>query len=177
MSRIETVASNDARINRINRNIVLIGMPGCGKTSIGIALAKMTEREFADTDEWIIKTAGKSIAAIFAEDGEDVFRMMEQDALQIFCRRRGLVIATGGGVVKRSENLCIIRQNGIIIFLDRDIDLLATSGRPLSEQEGVHALASARLPLYREWSEYTVPVRGVRETAADICGLLFGGLL
>jgi len=162
---IEVVTS---KIARLTRNIVLIGMPGCGKSSIGAALAKRMNREFADTDEWIIKTAGKPIPAIFALDAEDVFRKLESDALKVLCKRSGLVIATGGGIVKRQENRNILRQNGIVIFLDRDINELSKSGRPLSERDGVLALAEARLPLYSQWSDRIIPVCGVEQTATDI---------
>ena len=170
--QIETIVS---KIARLTRNIVLIGMPGCGKTSIGAALAEKMGREFADTDEWVVQTAGKSIPAIFSEDGEDVFRRLENEALQTLCKRSGLVVATGGGIVKRPENRRVIRQNGVIVFLDRDAAQLPTSGRPLSEREGVEALAAARLPLYTQWSEYRIPVRGIEKTAADICAQLSGG--
>jgi len=164
--KIESVIS---KIITMTRNIVLIGMPGCGKTSIGKALAKMTGRKFADTDEMVIASSGKSVPAIFAEDGEEAFRRLENDALRAVCKESGLIIATGGGIVKNPENRRIIRQNGIIVFLDRDIAELPVSGRPLSEQEGLNALAAARLPLYNQWSECIVPVRGVEQTAADIC--------
>jgi len=155
------------------RNIILIGMPGCGKTSIGAALAKMMKWEFADTDELIIQTAGKSIPDIFAEDGEEVFRKLETEALLTLCNRgkdnKSLVIATGGGIVTKPENKEIIKQNGIVIFLDRDLSQLPIAGRPLSQKEGVNVLAAARLPLYSQWSDYTFTVCGVEETAAIIC--------
>jgi len=151
-----------------SKNIILIGMPGCGKTSIGKALAKKMNREFADSDELIIQTAGKSIPAIFAEDGEEVFRKLETEALQTLCNRTGLVIATGGGIVTKPENQNIIKQNGIVIFLDRDLMQLPVSGRPLSQKEGINALAAIRLPLYSQWGDFTVTVCGAEETAAFI---------
>ena len=162
---IETVTS---KIARMTRNIILIGMPGCGKSSVGAALAEKTGREFADTDDWVVKAAGKSIPDIFAADGEEAFRKLESDVLKTLCKRGGLVIATGGGIVKRRENRNALKQNGTVIFLDRDIAELPASGRPLSEKEGAAALAAARLPLYAQWSDHTVPVRGVEQTAADI---------
>jgi len=168
--KIEEIVS---KINKMTRNTVLIGMPGSGKTSIGKALAKMTGRKFADTDERVVEAAGKSIPDIFAEDGESVFRGLETDALRVLCKESGLIIATGGGIVKRNENRRIIRQNGIIVFLDRDIDELPVTGRPLSEKEGLGALAAVRMPLYTLWSECKIPVRGVEQTAADIYQKLF----
>jgi len=160
--KIEEIA---IKIASKTRNIILIGMPGCGKTSIGKELAKISGRAFADTDEKIIKDSGKSIPEIFSLDGEDEFRALESGALRSLCKESGLVIATGGGIVKRSENLRIMRQNGIIVFLDRDIGRLEITGRPLSEKEGLNKLAEERLPLYSRWNDYAVKVSGVNETA------------
>ena len=168
--KIEEIVS---KITKTTQNIVLIGMPGCGKSSIGKELAKMTGRKFADTDELIVEEAGKPIPAIFAEDGEEKFRGLETSALKALCKNTGLIIATGGGIVKRSENLRIIRQNGIIVYLDRDIAELPVAGRPLSEKEGLNALAAARLPLYAQWSDYKVPVHGAEQTANTIHHLMY----
>ncbi|MCL2070207.1 MAG: hypothetical protein FWH19_04395 [Treponema sp.] len=162
---IETIGE---KIRRLSRNIVLIGMPGCGKTGTGRALAKKMGRTFADTDEWVAKAAAKPVPAIITEDGEERFRELETEALLTLCKESGLVIATGGGVVTRPGNWRIIRQNGIMIFLERDLSQLSVSGRPLSERDGIAALAEERLPLYRQWSDYTVAVRGIEQTASDI---------
>jgi shikimate dehydrogenase len=162
-----------AKISCLCQNIVLIGMPGCGKTEIGTALAKRTGREFADTDEFIAEAAGKPVPRIITADGEECFRALESQALQTLCKKSGLIIATGGGVVTRPENLRVIRQNGIVIFLDRDISDLPVAGRPLSQRDGVESLAAVRLPLYRQWCDYVVKVHGVGETVAEIqkiCG-------
>ena len=164
----ETIETITEKIARLTMNIVLIGMPGCGKTSIGRALANRMGRGFADTDVWITETSGKTIPAIIAEDGENRFRGLETDALKALCKQSGLVIATGGGVVTQSRNRRIIKQNSIVIFLDRDISSLPVSGRPISERDGIAAIAAERLPLYRQWSEYTVAVRGIDQTASDI---------
>jgi shikimate dehydrogenase len=171
----ETIETITSKIARKTQNIILIGMPGCGKSSIGAALAKTMSREFADTDEWVVESTGIDIPAIFAQAGEDEFRRLETDALHELCKRSGMVVATGGGIVKRPENRNIIRQNGIVIFLNRDIAQLPLSGRPLSESEGIYALAAARLTLYHQWSDYTVLVRGIEETAAEILDLTFRG--
>lgn len=166
-----------AKIGRMTKNVVLIGMPGCGKSSIGAALAKKMGREFADTDDWVAKAADKPIPQIFTDDGEEVFRSMESEALRTICKRSGLVVATGGGIVKRQKNRNIARQNGIVVFLDRNIDELQISGRPLSEKEGIDALAEARLPLYSKWCDYSVRVSGVEQTAAGIYELFQGGAI
>jgi len=163
--KIESIKN---KIAESTRNIVLIGMPGCGKSSIGTQLATKMNREFADTDDWIIKHAKKSIPAIFAEDGEETFRKLENEALETFCKKSGLIIATGGGIVKRKENRNIIRQNSVVIFIDRDISKLPVSGRPLSEKEGIKALAEARLPVYNQWSDFIVESINVEQTAEDI---------
>ena len=167
IERIESI------ITRQSLNIVLIGMPGCGKTSVGLALAKKMKREFIDTDKLITKAAKKPIPAIFADNsggttGEEKFRELETSILQTACRQSGKVIATGGGVVTREENRHIIRQNGIVVYRERDISLLPVKGRPVSQREGIEALAAARLPLYRSWSDYTAQGNEIDQTAADI---------
>ena len=165
-----------SKITQKTQNIILIGMPGCGKTSVGLALAEKTGREFADTDELIVNTCGKSIPAVFAEDGEEAFRRMESEALKTLCKRSGLIIATGGGIVTRPENKKIIRQNGTIFYLDRDISELPVSGRPVSERDGVHALAAARFPLYEQWSDFKINIRGVEQASEEICRKFFGSV-
>jgi shikimate dehydrogenase len=170
----DTVIADDeierivSKITRQSLNIVLIGMPGCGKTSVGIAMAKKMRREFIDTDELITQAAGKPIPEIFAEDGEDKFRTLETSVLQTVCKQSGKVIATGGGVVTRGENRHIICQNGIVVFRERDISLLPVNGRPVSQRDGIETLAAARLPFYRAWSEYTAQGENIEQTAADI---------
>jgi shikimate dehydrogenase len=164
----EEIERISAKIAGLSLNIVLIGMPGCGKTSIGKIKEKKLGRDFVDTDELIAKNAGKSIQSIFAEDGEDAFRALERNALQSACKESGLVIATGGGIVTRPENRRIISQNSIVIFLDREISQLPTAGRPLSQRDGIEALAAARLPLYQQWSDHIVKVNGIEETAEAI---------
>ena len=156
------------KIKLLTSNIVLIGMPGCGKTSIGKVLAEIMERKFADTDTLIEEKAGKAVTSILTEDGENVLRILETEALQKLCKENGLVIATGGGAVTQPRNKRIIMQNGIVVYLDRDIDQLDLSNRPLSQKNSIAALAAERLPIYSQWSEHTVQVRGVNETAADI---------
>ncbi|MCL2003998.1 MAG: shikimate kinase [Oscillospiraceae bacterium] len=173
----EAIDAVAAKIARDTQNIALIGMPGCGKTSVGTALAKKLGRPFADTDARVAEAAGKPIPAILAEDGEDAFRKLETEALRDFCARSGMVVATGGGVVTRPENRRILRQNSVVVYVDRALNELSVSGRPLSQRDGVEALAAARLPLYATWGEVAVPVRGgVERTAADICEKLFGGM-
>ena len=149
------------------KNIVLIGMPGCGKTECGRALAEALGRPFRDTDDLILEAAGRTPAAIISEDGEPAFREIESRVLAGVCRESGLVIATGGGAVTISANRDILRQNGTVVFIDRDKSQLATEGRPLSAR--LDELYARRMPLYRAFSEITVPSRAtVRETADAI---------
>ncbi|MCL2055950.1 MAG: chorismate mutase [Oscillospiraceae bacterium] len=155
-----------SKLIQMTRNIVLIGMPGCGKTAIGTALAKKLGREFADADMHIEKAAGKIIPEIFAQNGEAAFREMETAALEELCKRSGIVIATGGGVVTRPENRRIIRQNSTVVFLDRDITKLDLTDRPVSQRDGITALAQHRLPIYRQWCDYTVNADDI-EQATD----------
>lgn len=156
------------QIERRTKNIILLGMPGSGKSTTSQELARLTGREFIDTDEQIIKKAGKSIPEIFSDSGEEAFRQIETEVLREASKKSGCVIATGGGIVKRPENLRLIRQNGFCVFLDRDIASLPTDGRPLSRQTGVKALAKERLPLYNSWCDLKVNVNGVYETVTAI---------
>jgi len=131
------------------------------------------KREFIDTDKLITQAAGRPIPEIFADNsgstsGEEKFRAIETDILKNVCKQSGKVIATGGGVVTREENRHIIRQNGIVVFRERDISLLSVKGRPVSQRDGIEALAAARLPLYRSWSDHIAQDHGIEQTAADI---------
>ncbi|MDR2733011.1 MAG: shikimate kinase [Spirochaetota bacterium] len=155
---------HDAILKR-TRNIALIGMPGCGKSMTGAMLAEETGRPFVDIDQRITALAGKSIPAIFDEDGEEAFRQLETRALREEAKKSGMVIATGGGVVTRPENLDLLRQNSLIVYLECETGSLSTDGRPLSRRVGIPALAKQRLPLYRAWSDYTIPV-GLNEEHA-----------
>jgi shikimate dehydrogenase len=150
-------------------NIALIGMPGCGKSTVGRILAHEMERPFADIDERIVAAAGKSIPQIFAERGEEKFRQLETRILGEEAKKSGMVLATGGGVVTRQENLDLLRQNSLIVYMERELNELITDGRPLSKGVGVQALAEQRLPLYETWSDFTVGVEAKPElTAARI---------
>lgn len=143
-----------------NSNIILIGMPGCGKSTYGKKLAEKYGRDFIDTDAEIVKLAGKSIPDIFSEDGEVRFRELETEVLRMACGIGGRVIATGGGVVTQKRNHHPLRENGLIIFLDRPIEGLDISGRPLSQTKGVEQLYKERLPLYRALADKTFDVTG-----------------
>jgi len=148
------------------RNIALIGMPGCGKSTVGSSLARMMGIPFADIDALIEEVAGKSIPEIFDEDGEEAFRSLETRVLGVEAGKNGQVIATGGGVVTQPENLGLLLQNSLIVYLKRDLTELKTAGRPLSCGLGVERLADQRLPLYEAWSDHTVSVDADPERTA-----------
>ena len=153
-------------------NVALIGMPGCGKSTVGRALAARLGRSFVDLDEELTKRAGKSIPAIFDEEGEEAFRRMETAVLTDFAKESGLVLATGGGVVTRPENRPLLRQNSRTVRLRRPLDELPTEGRPLSQSVGTVRLALEREPLYAAWADFAVDLAGPEETADEIIRLL-----
>lgn len=114
-------------------NLVLIGMPGCGKSTIGRAVAEATGKVFIDSDEEIVKKEGISIPEIFARDGETGFRKIESDVIAELSLRQGAVIATGGGAVLNKRNIELLKGNGKVLFIDRPIEqLVTTDDRPLS---------------------------------------------
>ncbi len=139
-------------------NIILIGMPGCGKTTLGKALAALLGRPFFDADAEIEKQAGRSIPDIFKNEGEAAFRRLETEALRTLCRESGSVIATGGGTVTVAENYPLLHQNGKIIFLDTPPAGLSVAGRPLSATRSPETLYRERLPLYRRFADVTLPI-------------------
>ena len=138
------------------KNIVLIGMPGCGKTTIGTLLAEKLGRTLADADEKIIALAGKSIPDIFAQDGEPTFRDWETKALTELGKQSGLVIATGGGCVTQKRNYPLLHQNGYLVWLERDCSVLPTDGRPLSQANDLGKMYAARKPLYEAFADIRV---------------------
>lgn len=137
-------------------NIVLIGMPGCGKSTVAAELARETGREIVDTDVMVEQRAGKSIPAIFAEDGEDVFRALESACIREAGARSGIIISTGGGCVTREENYAPLRQNGHILLLSRSIALLPTEGRPLSQQTDLSLLWDRRKAQYERFADAVI---------------------
>ena len=148
-------------------NIVLVGMPGCGKTTVGKLIAERLGKGFIDTDDEI-SMSGKTPAEIITESGEAAFRRVESNAVAEAGKKCGFVIATGGGVVTVPENYAPLVQNGRIIFINRDISSLARDGRPLSTGDGaLEKLFSARLPLYREFADIETDGNGSAAEVAE----------
>ncbi len=154
---------SDTEIGRIEKllshqmeNIVLIGMPGCGKSSIGRALAEKLGRPFIDADAQIIKRAGCPIPEIFASGGEPAFRKIESEVLDDLGKLSGQVLATGGGCITRPENYQSLHQNGRIVWLTRPLDLLPTDGRPMSQANPLETLWKTRKALYEQFSDVKI---------------------
>lgn len=143
-------------ITRETENVVLVGMPGSGKSTIGRALAEALDRPFLDTDAMVVEAAGCSIPEIFANQGEAYFRALETEAVRKAGMMSGAVIATGGGVVTRACNYPPLSQNGRIIFLKRSLHRLSKTGRPLSQTTSMEELYARRLPLYREFADLEI---------------------
>lgn len=155
------------------KNIVLIGMPGCGKSTIGTLLAEKLGRTLADADEKIVSLAGKSIPDIFAQDGEPTFRDWETKALTELGKQSGLVIATGGGCVTQKRNYPLLHQNGHLVWLERDCNVLPTDGRPLSQANDLGKMYAARKPLYEAFADIRVENAGTpAETVQKILDTL-----
>ena len=161
------------RLSHQMKNIVLIGMPGCGKSTIGTLLAEKLGRPLADADEKIISLAVKSIPDIFAQDGEPTFRDWETKALTELGKQSGLVIATGGGCVTQKRNYPLLHQNGYLVWLERDCSVLPTDGRPLSQANDLGKMYAARKPLYEAFADIRVENTGTpAETVQKILDAL-----
>lgn len=151
------------------KNLILVGMPGSGKTTIGTALGERLGRPVVDLDSIIVEEAGCSIAEIFAKDGEEAFRALEHEVLCRYSKNSGQVLIPGGGVITRANNIDPLRQNSEVIFLRRDIDLLPTEGRPISQRSNLHELFAQRKPLYESVSHFPIyNDRTVDEVVTDI---------
>ena len=163
----------DSEIARVTRlldasmqNIVLIGMPGCGKSTVGKLLADMLGRPCAEADREIERAAHMSIPRIFELEGEAGFRRRETAVLAELGKESGTVIATGGGCVTRAENYPLLHQNGRLVWLTRPVGELARKGRPLSENADLGAMYARRAPLYEAFADLTVENTGTPEETA-----------
>ena len=157
------------KMNQMMQNIILIGMPGSGKSTVGKLLAMMTGKEFIDADTYLADSVKTSIPDIFETSGEGHFRKLETQVLGELGKRSASIIATGGGCVTRKENYRLLHQNGIIVWIQRDIDTLSTDGRPLSQSGNLLDMYRIRRPLYESFCDFSVSNNSDPEnTAKDI---------
>ena len=148
------------------QNIVLIGMTGSGQSVLGKLLSSRLGKVFVDTDALVEAAAGLSIAAIFAEHGEAEFRRLESLQVQHCSERQGLVIATGGGIVLDPGNVTLLKKHGRLYYLQRELNLLARQGRPLScSAAALMELFERRAPLYLKAADCLVDNNADIETA------------
>lgn len=165
----------DGEIARITRqlarqmqNVILIGMPGSGKSTVGRLLAEKLGRPLLEADKELEKGAGMSIPVIFANEGEAGFRKRETRILSDLGKQSGTVISTGGGCVTREENYPLLHQNGVIVWIRRDLNCLAREGRPLSLNADLSAMYAVRAPLYERFADFAVDNDGNAEDTVNL---------
>ena len=163
----EMITAIHAQLRRQMENIILIGMPGSGKTTVGRRIAEITGKRFVDADAAIIEKAGRSIPELFSEVGEAGFRALETEVLAQLGKQSGWVIATGGGCVTKAENYPLLHQNGSIFCLHRDLDKLPAEGRPLSQSTDLQTLYRTRKPMYDRFADHHIDCNGSAEAAAE----------
>lgn len=149
-----------AQIHKLLRlqmeNIILVGMPGCGKSTVGQLLAEKTGKKFIDADAALEEAAGRKITDIIPNDGVEAFRAMETETLSNLGKQSGLVLSTGGGCVTKERNYNLLHQNGTIVWLTRDLSVLPTDGRPLSQSGKLEEMFRQREPMYRRFADITI---------------------
>lgn len=160
------------------KNLVLIGMPGCGKTKVGIALSQLLNMPLVDTDQLIVEADGRSIPDIFAQEGETAFRDMETAAAKRAAAMDGTIIATGGGIVLREENMKALAATGVIFFRNRDIAAIAGEdhgGRPLigDDKERIYRLYDQRITYYQKYAQYTISNTNTVDEAARLIAAIY----
>ena len=163
----------------MDKNIVLIGMMGSGKTTVGGLLAPRLRRPFVDTDALIEEREGRSIPDIFARDGEEAFRALELKISRELSGQSRLVIACGGGLPMREAAINPLKQNGLVFWLDRDpgktYDGLNVSGRPLAQagRDGFIRRYQDRAPIYRRWADYIIPCADGPDAAEQLIATIY----
>jgi len=154
-AKIEAVTEN---IAKQKRNIVLTGMPGSGKSTLGKKLAEKLDCKFMDTDEVFGEKFGIGPGEYINQYGSEAFRDKESEVVAELSKESGIVLATGGGAILREENRMALKGNGLILFLNREPNELATDGRPLSQKDGVMKLYEERMPIYKAFMDVEIPV-------------------
>jgi len=153
---------------RLLNNIILIGMPGCGKTSFGKEISEEQGLNFIDLDEYLVEKNGMTIDEMF-ENGEEFFRDRESEAVKDMVSVKNTIIATGGGVVKRKKNMDILKSCGYLVFIHREpekiIESVDTSTRPLLKdgKEKIYSLYNERYDLYKKYANVTLDNNGTKE--------------
>ena len=157
--------------NRMGRNIVLIGMPASGKSTIGKLLAKKMNYEYYDADRYLERKENVKISTLFSEKGEEYFRNLETKYLKELSQKNGIIISTGGGAVKREKNMQILGEKGIIVFLNRKIEDIAKENheaRPLLQNiDNIYQLYEERIELYNRYSDIIVENNGTLKEVTD----------
>ena len=142
------------------KNIVLIGMPGCGKSTIGYRMSQKINYSFFDADKYLEEKENRIISDIFSKEGEEYFRKLETKYLKDLSKKEQIIISTGGGAVKKKENIDILKKNGIIIFLNRAIENILEENhenRPLLQNiENLWKLYDERIKLYRKYADIII---------------------
>jgi shikimate kinase len=168
-------------MNKNMKCIVLIGMPGSGKTTIGKALSKKLGLKYVDIDKYIEKSTGKTIPEIFKE-GEEIFRRLEKEAVNKFSKEKGMIISTGGGTIKNYSNIKALKENGIRIFIDRPIENIVANvnlgNRPLLKDgiDRLYDLYDERYELYKKYSDFQiVNDDSLEEAAIRIINIISNG--
>jgi len=156
---------------KINRNIVLIGMPASGKSTIGKLLSKKISYEYYDADKYLERKEKVKISTLFSEKGEEYFRNLETKYLRELSQKNGIIISTGGGAVKREENMEILKEKGIVVFLSRKIEDIAKENheaRPLLKDiNNIYKLYDERIELYKRYSDIIIENNGTLQEVTD----------
>ena len=156
---------------KINRNIVLIGMPASGKSTIGKLLAKKMNYEYYDADRYLERKEDVKISTLFSEKGEEYFRNLETKYLKELSQKNGIIISTGGGAVKREKNMQILKEKGIVVFLSRKIEDIAKENheaRPLLKDiNNIYKLYVERIELYKRYSDIIIENNGTLQEVTD----------
>lgn len=153
-------------LRRSKENRILIGMPGCGKSTVGKELARLLDRPFIDCDKELERVLQMPVGDYITRYGESAFRAQETSLLAALGKESGLVIATGGGCVTRPENYPALHQNGVMFFLERELSKLPKKGRPLSLRGNLQDMYTIRLPMYRRFADITVANDAAPEAVA-----------